>query len=180
MQTECSINNAPKFPHSSTRLTRLSDGQRKLGPQLCLQVLVVVRIDRGIKKAVMFAPEIYQHVVHCRTPVWPPYLTSKVCHSLRRKPPLFIIIYISCPAPVGPSHGSFFFASSLVFRHHGWIYRTITATNWSGVRTGDLGVYIMFFFFIFILFIDLFTHFVHRNQDNFCPSFRLLIYINTT
>lgn len=63
-------------------LTWFSDGQRELGPQLRLQVLVVVRISRGVKQTLVLAPEIDQQVVHRRAPVWPPDLTAKVCHVL--------------------------------------------------------------------------------------------------
>lgn len=109
-QTERSITTVLEVHNLSSRLTRLSDGHRELAPQLCLQILVVVRIHRGIKKAVMSAPEIYQHVVHCRSPVWPPNLTSKVCHSLWPKLPLSIL---------SASHG-LCSASSVVLLHPGW------------------------------------------------------------
>ena len=73
-------------------ITRLSDGWGELAPQPGLQVFVVVRRSRRIIKTLVFPPEVYEQVVHGRTPVWPPDLTPEVCHISREH------LYSSSPA----------------------------------------------------------------------------------
>lgn len=125
-----------KHTHThSYGFTRFSDGQRELCPQLCLQVLVVVRIGGWIKQTFVFAPEIDQHVVHCGAPVWPPDLTPKVCHVVRSK---LCIIYNVINRNIFirrlvlsriMSHFFFSFASTRMGLTLTDVY---TATNWRG------------------------------------------------
>lgn len=66
-------------------LTGLADGRGELAPQPRLQLPVVERNIRGIKKTRVSAPEVYQHAVHRQPPVGATHVAPKVRHGPRRR-----------------------------------------------------------------------------------------------